>query len=172
LIRQMPGRVIGMTTTLNGEKTGYCMALQTREQHIRRERATSIICTNEALCAVASATYLALLGSQGLRELGENLMAKAQCAMQQLAGIKGVKTPLFKAAHFKEFTVNFDGTGKNVRTLHNEMLEQFGIHGGKDVSKEYPVLGETALYCVTETHSKKDIDQLTHALNSLVGGKR
>jgi glycine dehydrogenase subunit 1 len=105
LIRQMPGRVIGMTTTVDGGKTGFCMALQAREQHIRREKATSNICTNEALCALASAVYLALLGPRGLRELGEVIMFKASYAMQLLAKIDGLKVPLFDAPHFKEFTV-------------------------------------------------------------------
>jgi len=172
LIRQMPGRVIGMTTTLKTDKTSFCMALQTREQHIRRERATSNICTNEALCAVASAVYLALLGPGGLRELGEIIMMKMRYAMQQLAKIRGVKAPLFKTQHFKEFTVNFDKTGKKVRTVHQTLLNRYGMHGGKDISEEFPELGETALYCVTEVHSKKDIDQLVHALGDVLRRKR
>jgi glycine dehydrogenase subunit 1 len=172
LIRQMPGRVIGMTTTLKGDKTGFCMALQTREQHIRRERATSNICTNEALCAVASASYLALLGPQGLRELGETIMMKTRYATQQLAKIKGAEAPLFKASHFKEFTVNFDKTGKTVRTLHKTLLKEYGVHGGKDLSKEFPELGQTALYCVTELHSKSDMDRLAQALSKVLGRKR
>jgi len=172
LIRQMPGRVIGMTTTLGGNKTGFCMALQTREQHIRRERATSNICTNEALCAVASASYLALLGPRGLRELGEIIMTKTQYAMQELARIKGVKVPLFKSPHFKEFTVNFDETGKTTRVLRQALLKQHGIQGGKDISKEFPELGQTALYCVTEVHSKVAIDQLAQALKKVLRRKR
>jgi len=172
VIRQMPGRVIGMTTTLKGDKTGFCMALQTREQHIRRERATSNICTNEALCALASAAHLASLGPQGLRELGETIMMKTEYAMRQLAQISGVKTPLFNTPHFKEFTVNFDKTGKTVRGLHRGLLKQHGIHGGKDLSKEFPEMGQTALYCVTEVHSKQDIDRLAHALRSVLRKKR
>jgi len=172
LIRQMPGRVIGMTTTMSGDKTGFCMALQTREQHIRRERATSNICTNEALCAVASAAYLALLGPQGLRELGEIIMMKTRYAMQELAKIKGVKAPLFKSSHFKEFTLNFGKTGKTVRTLNQTLLKRYGILGGKNISREFPELGQTALYCVTELHSKTDIDQLVQALRNVLGRKR
>jgi len=172
LIRQMPGRVIGMTTTVSGDKTGFCMALQTREQHIRRERATSNICTNEALCAVASCAYLASLGPQGLRELGKTIMMKTRYAMHELAKIKGVKVPLFNAPHFKEFTVNFDKTGKTVQAVHQTLLKRCGIHGGKNISKEFPELGQTALYCVTEVHSKADIDQLAHAFNNVLRRKR
>jgi glycine dehydrogenase subunit 1 len=168
LIRQMPGRMVGMTTTLDGERRGFCMALQTREQHIRRERATSNICSNEALCAVAAAVYLALLGPEGLKELGEAIMSRAHYAMQVLAKVDGVRAPVFEAPHFKEFTVNFDRTGKSVEAVHRKLLE-FQVHGGKDVSKEFPGLGETALYCVTETHSKEDIDRLASALEQAAG---
>ena len=167
LVRQMPGRIVGMTSTMDGRGRGFCMALQTREQHIRRERATSNVCSNETLCAVAAAVYLALLGPKGLRELGETIMSKAYYAMQALTKIEGVKAPLFKAPHFKEFTVNFNGTGKTVSEVHRELLER-RVHGGKDISGEFRDLGETALYCVTETHSKEDIDHLASALKEVL----
>lgn len=167
LIRQAPGRIIGMTTTLDGNRQGFCMALQTREQHIRREKATSNICTNEALCAVASAVYLALLGPKGLKELGETIVRKAHYAIQLLSKIQGVKAPLFNSAHFKEFTVNFDETGKTMQEVHEELLNN-QIHGGKNVTPEFPELGQTALYCVTEMHSKQDIDHLTDVLKEIL----
>jgi len=167
LIRQMPGRTIGITTTLDGSSKGFCMALQTREQHIRREKATSNICTNEALCAVAAAVYLALLGSQGLKDLGEACMIKARYAIQMLSKIEGLKAPVFDSPHFKEFTVNFDETGRSVQNVHENML-LYGVHGGKDITKEFPELGETALYCVTEVHSKHDIDRLVTVLEDVL----
>jgi len=167
LIRQMPGRIIGMTTTLDGNRQGFCMALQTREQHIRREKATSNICSNEALCAVASAVYMALLGPKGLHELGETIMCKANFAVQLLSQIEGIKTPVFKSAHFKEFTVNFDDVGVRVKEIHEKLLQR-GIHGGKDVSKEFPELGETALYCITELHSTRKIELLASALKDVL----
>lgn len=170
LIRQLPGRTVGMTNTVDGKKRGFCMALQTREQHIRREKATSNICSNESLCAVAAAVYLALLGPRGMKELCEAIMYRARYAMQLLAKIDGITTPMFKSAHFKEFTVNFDQTGKTVRDVH-EMLLQHQVHGGKNVAKEFPELGETALYCITEMHSKEDIDRLAWALEAILGEK-
>lgn len=168
LIRQMPGRIIGLTTTQDKSKHGFCMAMQTREQHIRREKATSNICTNEALCAVASAVYMALLGPQGLSELGETMMWKANYAMHLLSKIKDVKTPIFKSSHFKEFTVNFDQARLSVKDVNRKLLAN-GVHGGKDVSKEFPELGETALYCVTEIHSKEEIDRLAKTLEIILG---
>jgi glycine dehydrogenase subunit 1 len=167
LIRQMPGRIIGLTTTVDGSEQGFCMALQTREQHIRREKATSNICSNEALCAVASAVYVALLGPQGMRELGETIMYKANYAMHLLSEIDNVKTPIFNSAHFKEFTVNFDEARSSVNDVHKKLLKH-GIHGGKDISKEFPELGQTALYCVTEIHSREEIEHLTEVLAEIL----
>jgi glycine dehydrogenase subunit 1 len=169
MIRQMPGRIVGMTTTLDGTKRGFCNALQTREQHIRREKATSNICSNEALCGVAAAVYLALLGPKGLEELGETIISKTQYAMRLLAKIKGIKTPVFKSPHFKEFTVNFDDTEKTVKEIHEKLLQR-QVHGGKEITREFPELGETALYCVTEIHSKDDIDFLASALKVVMEG--
>jgi len=170
LIRQMPGRIIGLTTTLDGNRQGFCMALQTREQHIRREKSTSNICTNEALCAVASAVYMTLLGPQGFRDLGETIMYNANYAIRLLSRISGVKTPVFKSAHFKEFTVNFDEAKMKVEKINKALLKH-RVHGGKDVSKEFPELGETALYCVTEIHSKEEIERLAEALEAVLAGR-
>lgn len=165
MIRQMPGRIIGMTTTEDGSGRGFCMVLQTREQHIRREKATSNICSNESLCAVASAVYLSALGPNGLKELGETILLKSHYAMKRLAEIEGVKTPVFQSPHFKEFTVHF--TSRTVSEVHEGLLRR-GIHGGKNVAPEFPELGEIALYCVTEVHSKADIDALADAVEQTV----
>jgi glycine dehydrogenase subunit 1 len=168
LVRQMPGRMVGLTQSINGRR-GFCMALQTREQHIRRERASSNICTNEALCAVAAATYLALLGPRGLRELGECVAYRCNYAIKLLSKIEGIKAPVFDSFHFKEFTINFDRTDRSVEEVHDSLLSK-GIHGGKPIKGEFPELGEMALYCVTEIHSKEDIDRLFHALREVMEG--
>jgi len=171
LIRQLPGRLIGATTTLDGKARGYCMVLQTREQHIRRERATSSICTNEALCAVAAAIYLASLGPRGLRDLAELCANNASYAIKKINTIKGLRAPIFEAPHFNEFTLNCDDTRVSIQKLNAKLLKH-GIQGGKPLRTEFPELGETALLCTTELHSRKDIDRLIDALTEVLGGRR
>jgi glycine dehydrogenase subunit 1 len=170
LVRQMPGRIVGMTTTQDRTRDGFCMALQTREQHIRREKATSNICSNEALCGLASAVYMALLGPEGLRELGETVMYNANYALTLLSKTSRIRAPVFKSSHFKEFTVNFDEAGLSVKDVNQKLLGR-RIHGGKDVSNEFPELGQTALYCVTEMHSEDEIECLADALEDIVAGR-
>jgi glycine dehydrogenase subunit 1 len=166
-IRQMPGRIVGMTTVQNEAQRAYCMVLQTREQHIRRHKATSNICSNETLCALSAAVYLALLGPSGLKELGNTIIAKTRYAMKHLSEIDGVECPIFNSFHFKEFTVKFNQ--KTVENVHRDLLRH-KIIGGKDVSEEFPKLGEIALYCVTETHSKETIDRLIKSIDRTLEG--
>ena len=114
LIRQMPGRIVGLTTTKDGSKRGFVLALTTREQHIRREKATSNICTNETLCAVALAVYLSLLGRTGLRKLCESIVYNTYYVIKKLQKIGGVKVPIFKAFHFKDFAIKFERSADEV----------------------------------------------------------
>jgi len=166
VVKQMPGRIVGLTKSLKEGERGFCITLQTREQHIRRERATSNICTNEALCAVAAAVYLSLLGPRGLRELCEVIVSRSNYAMRRLSEVPGIRTPLFKAFHFKEFTVHLEN-GRRYREVHEGLLRR-EIHGGKYLGAEFPQLRETALFCVTESHSKEDIDRLVAALKEVL----
>jgi glycine dehydrogenase subunit 1 len=169
LIRQMAGRIMGMTTTLDGEDRGYVMTLATREQHIRRERATSNICSNEALMTVRSAIYLAAMGPEGMRQLSETCLYNAAYAQQELAKIPGIKSPKFTAPHFKEFVVDFTETGKTVDEVNKKLLIA-GIQGGKALKGEFENLGESMLLCFTELHSKKDIDALVTEIRTIIGG--
>ncbi len=161
IIRQMPGRIIGVTETLSDGRRGYVMTLQTREQHIRREKATSNICSNEALLSVAGAAYLSLLGPNGMRDLAETCTSRAHYAMHKINAVPGVKTPRFNAYNFKEFPVLFE---KRKAEEVNKKLLAKGYQGGKLLGAEFPELGESSLFCVTEAHTKSDIDGLVEAL--------
>jgi len=169
LLRQMPGRIIGKTSTQDGKQDAYCMALQTREQHIRRERATSNICTNEALMAIAACVYLSILGPRGLTELCTVISERTQYAQRKLNELPGVRAPCFDSFHFTEFGVNFNKSGKKVSEI-NEALLRAGIQGGLDLSIMFPELGQTALYCFTEVHSHGDIDMLVDKLQQVLRG--
>ncbi len=168
LVRQIPGRIVGMTTTKDQKERAFCMILQTREQHIRRHKAASNMCTNESLCALRAAVYMALLGPKGFEELGQTILSRTYYVIKKLSEIKGLCTPLFEASHFKEFTVNFNNTSKTVQEVNQKLLER-GIVGGKPLNNEFPELGQTALYCVTEIHSIEEIERLQESLNEILG---
>lgn len=165
-IRQMPGRIIGVTETLTDHRQGYVMTLATREQHIRREKATSNICSNQALNAVTAGVYLALMGPQGMKELSETIMKKAKYAQKKIGELPGVRAPIFNSFHFKEFTVNFQY--KTLKEV-NAALHAQGIEAGIPLNGDFD-LGETALYCVTEVHTKDDIDFLVSTLKEALEG--
>lgn len=169
LLRHMPGRIIGMTTTKDKKQRAYCMVLQTREQHIRREKATSNICTNEALIALTAAAYLSLMGPHGMKKLSETILSKTYYAIKEMSKIAGIKVPLMESVHFKEFTVNFDKTGKKHSELESTLLKK-NIQIGASTTRSIPELGETAVFSVTETHSKEDIDRLCLALAEVLEG--
>ncbi len=156
--RRMPGRIAGETVDKEG-KRGFVLTLQTREQHIRRERATSNICSNQALVALAAAVHMAALGPAGLREVAELCLQKAAYAREKITALEGLE-PAFPGTHFKEFAIKLPGEAKQ---LNNRLLER-KIIGGLDLSPLYPELGHSALFCVTETRTRAQIDALVEAL--------
>ena len=157
-IRQMPSRLSGRTLDKNG-KTGYVLTLQTREQHIRRERATSNICTNEALYALAATIYLAAMGKQGMRQVAELCYHKAHYAAAQIGELPGYSLPI-NGPFFQEFVIQCPASATEV----NKKLMDRNILGGLDVSEKIP---NGMLLCVTEMNSKEDIDALVAALSEI-----
>ena len=160
LMRKMPGRLIGETVDADG-KRGFVLTLQAREQHIRREKATSNICSNEALCALAIAVYLATLGKEGYLEVARQCLQKAHYAYNQLLETKKLQMA-FKAPFFQEFTVKLNAQ-TDIARLNQQLLAQH-IIGGLDLGRYYPELSGHLLLAVTENRTRDEIDQLVQAL--------
>ncbi len=158
-VRKSSGRLVGETIDVDGKK-GYVLTLSTREQHIRREKATSNICSNQALNALAAAAYLAAMGKHGLRKVAELSWHKAHYAAQQIAQLDGYEVVGDKP-FFKEFVVKCP---RPVAEINQYLLEEYGIIGGYDLSQEYPGLGDAMLLCVTEMNAREEIDDLVTAL--------
>jgi glycine dehydrogenase subunit 1 len=157
-VRQMPGRLAGQTVDSEGHR-GFVLTLATREQHIRREKATSNICTNQALCALAATVHLTLLGKEGLREMAEQNFSKAQFALSELLKIPGVKRT-FDAPFFNEFVVELP---RSVKLINAQLLRD-KIIGPHALGTAYPELTKRALVCVTETTSRAEIERFAGAL--------
>ena len=159
-VRQMPGRLAGQTTDLSGHR-GFVLTLATREQHIRREKATSNICTNQALCALAATVHLSLLGKEGIREVAEQNLAKAQFTLSELVKIPGVKRS-FAAPFFNEFAVELP---RSVKMVNADLLRS-KIVGPYVLGSAYPELSKHALVCVTETTPRAEIERFVGAVKT------
>ncbi len=161
LMRRIPGRVVGATTDVRSQR-GFVLTLQTREQHIRREKATSNICSNQALCALAATVYLSWLGKQGIQDLGRHCLQKAAYTKDRISALPGYKQA-FSAPHFKEFAVRCKvGTG----TVLNELLKE-KIIAGYALGNDYPELEDALLISVTEKRNRRQIDALVSGLEGL-----
>jgi glycine dehydrogenase subunit 1 len=173
-VSENPSLMVTLTDTVEEGEYGFSWAgihfrssygIRNESGGIRSE-SKDITGTTANLLAVGAAVYMALMGPQGFKELGETIMLKSHYAIDLLSSIKGVKI-LFGTNSFKEFVVNFDRTGKKVKDINRALLK-YNIFGGKDISKEFPELGNSALYCITEIHSKEDIERLVNILKEVL----
>ncbi|MGV8980969.1 aminomethyl-transferring glycine dehydrogenase subunit GcvPA [Clostridium sp.] len=161
LMRKIPGRIVGQTLDVDG-KRAFVLTLQAREQHIRREKATSNICSNQALNALTAAIYLTTMGKQGLKEVAYQSMQKAHYAFNEIIKLEKYE-PVFNKPFFKEFVIR----GHESASIINEKLLESDILGGYDLGKNYPDYKNNLLLCVTEKRTKSEIDGLTAAMGGI-----
>ncbi len=164
-VGEYPLRLISVTDTSREGEYGFGQCRFDRTSYIGRDQAKDYVGTATALWAIVAAVYLSLMGPKGMKEVGEAIVQKSHYAAKRLSEIDGVEVPF--SGFFKEFPVNFNGTEKTVSAINKSLLKR-RIFGGKDLTLEFPVLGRSALYCVTEVHSKEDIERLSKALKEAV----
>jgi glycine dehydrogenase subunit 1 len=165
-VMEYPSRLFGVAPTIVEGEYGFGDVAYERTSFAKREGGKEWVGTAAALWGITAGVYLALMGPQGMQEVGEAIMQRTRYAASKIDQIPGL-TVLFPAvAKFREFVINFDQVGREVVQVNQELLER-GIFGGKDLSKDFPELGESALYCVTEIHSQEDIDRLAAALQEV-----
>ena len=166
-VMEFPSRLFGLAPTAVPGEYGFGDVAYERTSFAVREEGKEWVGTAAALWGITAGVYLALMGPQGMAELGRGIMARTRYAMHRLNQINGVAVPLINAPHFKEFVVNFDATGRTVAQINAALLQR-GIFGGLDLSAHFPAQGQSALYAVTEVHTQADLDGLVDTLTEVL----
>lgn len=167
-VAEYPTFLVGLVPTTVPGEVGFGEVAWERMSYVQRGESTEYAGTTQNLWAIVAGVYLALLGPSGIAELGAGIAQRARYAAQRIGELPGVRAPALAAPFFKEFVVDFSATGKTVAEVSAALLDA-GIYGGKDLSAEFPELGQSALVCVTEVHTRADIDRLVGALADVVG---
>ncbi|MBW2030846.1 MAG: aminomethyl-transferring glycine dehydrogenase subunit GcvPA [Deltaproteobacteria bacterium] len=165
-IAEYPSWLISLADTVKEGEYGFGFSRFERTSYIGRDKAKDFLGTVAGLWTIAAAVYMSLMGPKGFQEIGETIIQRSHYAIERLSSVKGVKV-LFPSYAFKEFVLNFDAAGKSVGDINQELLD-YEIFGGKDLSEDFPDLGNSALYCVTEVHGKDEIDGLVESLKEVV----
>jgi len=165
-VAEYPSFLISITDTIKNGEYGFGSTRFERTSYIGRDKAKDFLGTVTGLWTITASVYMALMGPEGFKEIGQTIIQKSHYAIESLSKLDGVKV-LFPSNAFKEFVVNFNGIGKSVSAINKALLD-YKIFGGKELSEDFPELGNSALYCVTEVHSKEDIDKLTEALKEVI----
>lgn len=166
-VSEFPSRLFGITPTSKEGEYGFGDVFYDRTSFAKRENGKESVGTQTSMCAITAGVYLALMGPDGMQELGQTIMQRSQYAMKKIGEISHVTPSYFNNVNFKEFVVDFNETGKSVKEINQYLLSK-GIYGGIDLSEEFPELGQSALFCVTEVHCKADIDKLAEELRSFL----
>jgi len=165
-VLEFPSRLFGISSTIVEGEYGFGDVAYERTSFALREEGKEWVGTASALWGITAGVYLALMGPQGMVEIGEGMLQRTAYAIRKLKQVPGVKIP-FQGIHFKEFVIDFNDTGGTVTSIHKRLLAK-GIFGGKDLSQEFPALGQSALYAVTEVHNQADIDRLAATLQEIL----
>jgi glycine dehydrogenase subunit 1 len=166
-VMEYPSRLFGITSTSVEGEYGFGDVAYERTSFAIREEGKEWVGTAAALWGITAGVYLALMGPQGMVELGEGMMARTRYAMERLGALDGVSLPFAGSHHVKEFVASLDATGPSVAEVNAALLQR-GILGGADLSAAFPELGQAMLVCVTEVHTKDDIDRLASALQEVL----
>jgi len=167
-VREYPSRLFGIEETAVEGEYGFGDVLYERTSFADRDKSKEFVGTAAALWGITAGVYLSLMGPKGMQEIGKSIMQKSQYAAKRLCELRGASLSFPEAVFFKEFVVDFNKTGKSVKTINSALLRE-KIFGGVDLSEQFPEMGQAALFCVTEIHTREEIDRLAESLKKILG---